>query len=1245
MSELFEAAERGDAEGVARLVAEDASRLEYRSDAEGTSGWSALHVAAREGHEGCVEALLRAAPEAFLRGRTARQSTALAVAANYGRVQVARMLMDAETADEFDALIVGASSGHEAVVALALERGKADVGRAYGKNESTPLHMSARLGHAGVVRLLLEAKADPLAVRPDGYTPLMMSAASGSAEVFDLLAGAAGGVEAAARHRNEKLGRTVLGVASNTAGMDGVVRRLVAAGADPFEADLRGWTPAMAALSRNRADTAVALLEGISGPAAGINGARPDGATALHFSALECDDRRPAELLISAGADVEAVNDNGNTPLHVASRKGHAGPAAALLAAGASTAARNKKGHTPALLAAGDGHAGVLALLADAGASLTDAMPDTGTTAMHFAARNGHTAVVRELLARGVDVKAARQSGETPLSEAVYHGHAATAEALLEAGADPAVFPPPHRSLVEMIVRREVDGAAATVRLLLGPRGGCDPNARDKGGKPVLVLACIQGRAATAEALLEGGADPNADCDGKGGTTALQVAAILGHAGIIRTLLAAGAVPSRGMAAAFAVEQGHPDAVRELVPFVDDAEQQRRMLRAAAKSGSVAMIEAVTAAGGVPADAADDHADEGAPPVFLAAASGHADSVRALVAAGASPDAPSADGYTTLFAAVNSGSASVVDALVECGVSAAALAPALVFAAKRGDAEVLDALLRNGADPDSVLDETGVFALGMAAHADAGLPCLKRLLRAGADPNSASSDGSTALYSASVMGTVPQVRALLAAGADVDARRSAGQTPLLAACAKGHATVVRLLLEAGADAEAAMNTGATPLLMAALDGSAAVVRVLLLNGADARTAERAGVTPLHLAAHKNHAPIVRLLLDSGADPLAVTDAGVTPVEVARRSGAADAIRVLPAARDAAAQAAGTARAMAAAGDGDAVRRELERQRAGLARLEARLAGVADGELQAMAGEARQRFRVQEERARLLGGEAGVEALDYYRYLHELLTGTVVAARVVHSGLVAARPGAALSTTADELSGSLRRVAASALDAAAEHAPLPLLGPVCRLLSRVLRLGDEAALKRQLNRLAVCVAPGVAPEAAFEPLARRLALVRGPGLAAAAHDAARKSTGLLARLRGKAREASGGDARTAPRDAAAADGRKALFALLEGDLREALVDAGPRSTHGLFCAVLPGEDFGAPVAQPRAAVPAPAPPIAASADDDGSFTDPELLSGPNEEFLRMQAELAESRKRDARVQQQLAELYARLEKEG
>ncbi|MER5981961.1 ankyrin repeat domain-containing protein [Streptomyces sp. NPDC001787] len=141
-----------------------------------------------------------------------------------------------------------------------------------------------------------------------------------------------------------------------------------------------------------------------------------------------------------------------------------------------------------------------------------------------------------------------------------------------------------------------------------------------------------------------------------------------------------------------------------------------------------------------------------------------------------------------------------------------------------------------------------------------------RALRAGAGADSRDTDGTTALYLASVQDLPGAVRLLLAAGADPDrpSGPEAGDLPLCGAACGGHTEVVAALLSAGARPDLAEQFGFTALRWAVGLGHAPIVELLLAHGADPHLPGPEGEPPLVLAARRGSVRTVRALLDHGA---------------------------------------------------------------------------------------------------------------------------------------------------------------------------------------------------------------------------------------------------------------------------------------------------------------------------------------------------------------------------------------------
>jgi ankyrin repeat protein len=264
----------------------------------------------------------------------------------------------------------------------------------------------------------------------------------------------------------------------------------------------------------------------------------------------------------------------------------------------------------------------------------------------------------------------------------------------------------------------------------------------------------------------------------------------------------------------------------------------------------------------------------GAPsaPVADAAMQGNKEAVRALLKQAADVNAAQGDGMTALH-----------------------------WAAMKDDADLAQLLLYAGANVRATT-RIGAYTPLVLAAKQGSAAVMAPLLKAGADANAPTSNGTTPLMLASASGSVDAVRILLDHGADVNAKESVRNlTAAMFAAASNRALVLELLAKSGADLKATSKVtdlaalskdpvalreltqgnpsppgeppaggrnGPGPAPAAGAGGrgrgpqTAGVDRNFNLNEL---VAAQGGLTPLLLATREGHMASVQALLDAGAD--------------------------------------------------------------------------------------------------------------------------------------------------------------------------------------------------------------------------------------------------------------------------------------------------------------------------------------------------------------------------------------------
>ncbi|XP_035258999.1 ankyrin-3 isoform X36 [Anguilla anguilla] len=633
--------------------------LLLENDTKGKVRLPALHIAARKDDTKAAALLLQNDHNADVESKmmvnrtTESGFTPLHIAAHYGNINVATLLLNRGAAVDFKArnditpLHVASKRGNGNMVKLLLERGaKID---AKTKDGLTPLHCGARSGHEQVVEMLLDRGAPILSKTKNGLSPLHMATQGDHLNCVQLLLHHEVPVDDVT---NDYL--TALHVAAHC-GHYKVAKVIVDKKANPNAKALNGFTPLHIACKKNR----IRVMELLLKHGASIQAVTESGLTPIHVAAFMGHENIVTQLM-SHGASPNTTNVRGETALHMAARAGQADVVKYLVQNGARVEAKAKDDQTPLHIASRLGKPDIVQQLLQHGAS-PDASTTSGYTALHLAAREGHEDVASVLLDHGASLSVTTKKGFTPLHVAAKYGKIEVANLLLQKSAPPDAAG--KSGLTPLHVAAHYDNQKVALLLL---DQGASPHAAAKNGYTPLHIAAKKNQMDIATTLLEYGADTNAIT--RQGISPVHLAAQEGNVDMVSLLLARNANVNLGNKSGLtplhlAAQEDKVNVAEVLVNQGATVDPDTKMgytpLHVASHYGNVKMVNFLLQ------NQAKVNAKtkNGYTPLHQAAQQGHTHIINMLLQHGASPNELTVNGNTALSIARRLGYISVVDTL------------------------------------------------------------------------------------------------------------------------------------------------------------------------------------------------------------------------------------------------------------------------------------------------------------------------------------------------------------------------------------------------------------------------------------------------------------------------------------------------------------------------------------------------------------------------------------------------------
>ncbi|WP_264376206.1 ankyrin repeat domain-containing protein [Wolbachia endosymbiont (group B) of Idaea aversata] len=846
--------------------------------------------------------------------------TSLHLASGAGEWDKAKLLLDrganTEIQDEFGytPIFLATQSGKCSIVKLLLDRG-ANID-AQDKEGKTLLHFAASGNNLDMVQFLLDRGASIEVQDGRDWTPILYAAQSGKWGVVKLL------VSNGAKFNNEITYQgTPLHFAAQEGNLD-IAQFLLDEGADIESQDDHNRKPLHLAVEAGRLNVVKLLLD----RGASVNAKDENNKTPLDLATkgdmieilkkAELDqglliNARDGNLdkvkdLIAQGANLEAKDNNDNTPLHNACNNGHFNVAKYLIEKGASLKAKNKDNKTPLELVEQKGYTDIVEILKQTQLNLdrelliavekedlgkvrdnirrganVNAQSRLGWVSVFWAIQKDNLNIVKLLINNGADINAKDNESWMPLHWAVQLGSLDVVKYLVERGANINALTADGRTPLDLAAQKN---RVNVIEFLKKAQLDLDKE---------LLTAVQDGDLNKVEGLANQGAGLNTK--GSNDWTLLHFAVFSNKFDIVKFLLDKNAnIKAKDVYGNTPLHvAAQYDSKLEIVEFLLDRN----------------------------ASGINDVNNNGSTPLHLAIQGNKPSTVKLLLNKGANINAKDKDGKTPLDLAVQEGYTDIIQIIEQVQSD---LDKELLTAVQNGDLNKVKSLISRNANVNT-RDKYSWTPLHWAAY-KGHLEVAEFLVKKGADINAADKGpyGKKSIHVAAENNSKDIIEFFLSKGVSINDTDKQGYTPLHYAAWRGRLEVAKFLIEEYANSifkynngstlpcnaslgnhldiikcsmgeknilEIRDNSGRVPLHCAASNGKLDIVKYFIdEEKVDVNVKDNNDDTPLHLAT--GYLDVVKYLISKGANINAKCKAGKTPLDIAAYQKLSDVVEYL-----------------------------------------------------------------------------------------------------------------------------------------------------------------------------------------------------------------------------------------------------------------------------------------------------------------------------------------------------------------